>query len=239
MADYDKGAPRDPITVEDTLWADAKGSVGYDVGSNMGQSVAKMIDVFGTVLAFEPAQESYGVLTGDWGEHPRVQCHQVAVSDHDGELRLAIRQAPIMTGQLTAVDMPYHGEHMGEPGMANWGSEIAQRHLPCKTLDTLVAETGKVPDFVKVDTEGHEYQALCGATDLLRDHKPRWLIEFHTQDLHDKCVALLESHGYEVETVRHPHYPEGSHMYWQHGWLRAATPDSTWAQSEQVTGATA
>ena len=33
--------------------------------------------------------------------------------------------------------------------------------------------------------------------------------------------ALLESYGYHVDTIRHPHYPVGSTLWKSHGWLRA------------------
>lgn len=217
-----KGAPRDPAEVEERLWEDAKGAVGFDVGSNMGQSVGRMVGQFNLVIAYEPADESFQVLNQEWGQAPNVRCVQMALTDHTGELTTAVRLAPIQTGQLTAIDMPYRGEHSDAPGMANWGIEYARREVPCSTLDDQVEQLALKPDFIKIDTEGHEYQVLLGAQNTLREDKPRLLVEFHTADLHDKCVSLLESLGYVVETVRHPHYPPGTYMYDQHGWLRAA-----------------
>jgi len=225
IVDMNKGAPRDPLEVEEYLWKDAAGAVGIDVGANMGQSVDKMSRLFGLVVAFEPADESFQVLLADWKDNQSVMCEQLALTDHVGVLKTAVRMAPIMTGQLTAVDMPYRGEHPEAPAVANWGAEVAQRVVPCTTLDAELQRLFVKPDFVKIDTEGHEYQVLLGATRTLAEDRPRLLIEFHSADLHDKCVQLLEEAGYTVETVRHPHYPAGSYMYTMHGWLRAAVQD--------------
>lgn len=201
--------------------------MGWDVGANMGQSVARMLAAgFSTVIAFEPADESYQVLSDAYRSDARVKTFQLAISDHTGMLELAVRAAPIMTGQLTAVDMPYRGEHAGEQGVANWGGETGTRELECKTLDQLCLALG-MPQFVKVDTEGHEAQVLRGAKFLISVVRPRWMIEFHREDLHDECVSLLEAGGYAVETVRHPHYPPDSYMWHNHGWLRAAVEEAS------------
>ncbi len=218
----DRGAPEDPVEVEERLWEGADGDVGWDVGSNMGQSVGRMLARgFTEILAFEPALESYEVLLKDYGSNPAVRTFGMAISDHTGKLVVAERSAPIMTGQLTATDMPYRGEGQGSPGMANWGPDIGTRTVQCETLDVIAAQYG-IPDFIKVDTEGHEGQVLAGAEAVLADGSAGWLIEFHDDWLHDQCVAALQAAGYDPVTVRHPHYPEGSWMWSRHGWIKAA-----------------
>lgn len=220
----DRGAPEDPVEIEERQWAGATGEVAWDVGSNMGQSVGRMLDRgFSMILAFEPAQESYERLVQDYGHHTEVRTFCMAIGDEAGDLTLAVRSAPILTGQLTAMNMPYRGEGQGQPGMANWGPDVGQRVVPCETLDSILAQYGP-PDFVKVDVEGSEGRVLDGAATVL-ELGPRWLIEFHTGPLHDHCVSVLEDAGYTVETLRHPHYPEGTHMWTEHGWLRASMPE--------------
>lgn len=216
-------APMDPAEVAARLWDGVSGIVGWDVGANTGMSVARMTGLFNGVVAFEPAEESFTELRANYGGHPAVVIHQMAVSDHDGELTVAVRAAPIQTGQLVAVEMPYSGEHAGEACMANWGPETGRRQVPCRSIDSLTAEFTE-PDFIKVDTEGHELQVLSGARQLLCRRHTGWLVEFHRDDLLAGCTALLSQNGYQVEVIRHPHYPEGSHMWHHHGWLRAQAP---------------
>ena len=45
------------------------------------------------------------------------------------------------------------------------------------------------------------------------------LIEFHSAALRDQCEAVLHEAGYEVETVRPPDRPRGSHFWLGYGWL--------------------
>jgi FkbM family methyltransferase len=188
----------------------------------MGQSVSDMLLRFSSVRSFEPAQESFAVLAQVWAEEPGVTLYQEAVSDHDGVVVLSERQAPIASGQLVSQGMPYYGEDHGQ-NTANWGGVTGQREVMCHTLDTLVGKYG-MPSCIKVDTEGHELSVLQGATRTLSDPEhPSWLVEFHSKFLYAGCIDVLTTAGYELETVRHPHYSDTGpdSMYHHHGWIRA------------------
>lgn len=50
------------------------------------------------------------------------------------------------------------------------------------SLDTIVEEFNLAPDFVKIDIEGAEAEALNGARRLTLAHTPRYLVEMHSQD---------------------------------------------------------
>jgi FkbM family methyltransferase len=204
----------DPPEIHERLWAGFGGETGWDVGANCGQSIPVMSRLFRQVVSFEPCQESF-----DYARHhyPDAEIHQVAVSDHVGETELVLidgEQAE--TGQLVT---PGTSGMEWDPG--NWtGSSVRTRRVPCEMLDSLALKLGE-PDFVKVDTEGHELMVLLGGLGLLGSGRVSWLIEFHAGVLRDKCLELLKLNKYDVETVRHPHYAPGSPMYFQHGWLRA------------------
>jgi FkbM family methyltransferase len=68
--------------------------------------------------------------------------------------------------------------------------------VPGKSLDDLYAAT--TPDFIKMDIEGAEWDALQSASKLLARRATRWLIELH--DFGRKSPAavvdLMRSHGY-------------------------------------------
>lgn len=58
-----------------------------------------------------------------------------------------------------------------------------QRHsiqVKTRTLDAIVEEAGLVPDFVKMDIEGAEHEALLGARCLAKEHRPKFLVEMHS-----------------------------------------------------------
>jgi FkbM family methyltransferase len=214
-------APPDPPEINPALWRGWGGEVGWDVGANCGQSVPHIRALFNRMLCFEPAEESFEVLAKVYSNVDDIGIRNIAVSDHDGWLDLAIRTDSINTGQLVTVGMP--GER---PGCATgWGELHGTRRVPCRTVDSLAREYGR-PDFIKIDTEGHEYAVLRGAPSTLK-RGVGLLIEFHAPELLMACQNLLvEACRYEVEIVRHPHYPENSDMWHTHGWIRATPGDS-------------
>jgi FkbM family methyltransferase len=140
-----------------------------------------------------------------------------AISDVDADIELAALPDKIDTGQLVTP---------GTHGM-EWSPDVPEavaRTVTARTVDSLVLR-GEVapPDFMKIDVEGHEMRVLTGARQTIDAYLPAMLIEFHTPELHRQCRELLRAdYAYRVvETVRHPHYPPNSRMWFTHGWLRA------------------
>lgn len=212
-------APTDPPEVDAVLWKDWNGNVGWDIGSNVGQSIKHMVKAFKMVHAFEPNVDAFNMLQAcEYDLDYNVVLHQIAVSDHTGKAILAAIPKLMETGQLATP-----GTHGMEWDPKTGWDEIPHVTVKCKTVDDLSYDLG-IPDFIKVDTEGHEGHIVLGARHVLEYGRTDWLIEFHTPELRLQCMDDLVSADYHVETVRHPHYKEGSHMWYQHGWLRAKAP---------------
>ena len=212
-----RGAPDDPAEIQPQLWAGASGRLAFDVGANTGQSVERMLSAgFSEVYAFEPAIESYEVLVSRYATDGRVVCSQTALAEYEGKLNTAVMEHPIASGQLVHKRAD-HGAHV--PAGA-WGRVLGHRRVYCAPLDSYTDIAGQ-PDFVKIDTEGHEYQVLLGAPRTIAAGT-RFLIEFHDDTLHDGCAELLRDAGYHVQTVRHPAHPPGSYMHTRHGWIKAS-----------------
>jgi FkbM family methyltransferase len=232
----------DPPSVQPRLWHGWGGDVAFDIGANCGQSLPHLVECgFMRIFAFEPNPLSYEFAKTaaaefnsgapeTWGRGLReigkdgtravIDVMRVAVSDHTGTVRLAqlggVQQA---TGQLvTPGIMGMEWEPQG--GWGDDNEDIEYEMVSCATIDVLSDALGD-PDFIKVDTEGHEKAIVKGATETLRTCAPAWLIEFHSPGNMTFCRDLLLQFGYRVDVVRHPHYPPGSRMWSQHGWLRA------------------
>ncbi len=212
-------APRDPIEVDAKLWQGWSGDIGWDIGANVGQSVQHMVGAFKKVYAFEPNEDALSMLLACEFEERSVVVNALAVSDHNGTVKLAALPSLAETGQLATPGT--HGMEW-DPG-TEWDT-IPHVTVPCRTVDDLAFDLG-VPDFIKVDTEGHEGYILQGAQHIIKLARTYWLIEFHTPELHQECGERLEAAGYEIETVRHPHYSQDSHMWYQHGWIKCYAPE--------------
>jgi FkbM family methyltransferase len=207
------GAPTDPVEAASAIWAGLpRGGAGWDIGANKGQSIAQMYALCDTVTAFEPAAEALNALDAAWSPKPAwLEVWALAVSAHDGILTTAVREKSIAAGELTAVTV--------DSGLP-WGDQTGTRDVLCRSVDSLADELG-VPALIKVDTEGHEGQVLDGAQRVLARGRTAWVIEFHSAALHAQCTNRLAAAAYAVETIRHPHYPPGSALWHQHGWIRA------------------
>jgi hypothetical protein len=69
------------------------------------------------------------------------------------------------------------------------------------TIDKLAADYF-VPDFIKIDIEGGEYDALVGAEEVIARHKPAMIIETHSSELEAECADLLRESRYEIHIVK-------------------------------------
>jgi hypothetical protein len=68
------------------------------------------------------------------------------------------------------------------------------------TLDAVAARTF-IPDFIKMDIEWAELDALQGAQTILSTRKPGLIVETHSKELEDACIDLLRGHDYEPKIV--------------------------------------
>lgn len=222
-------APSDPPEIASRLWQGWQGYTAFYVGANMGQNLGELASRFHRIFCFEPNKRSFEILATVVAAYdgpvpsghvrPQFDIMNMAVSDKNGTLELAnlpgTRQEE--TGQFVTIG---HRGMEWDPG--NWGdsSKVERVTVSCMTLDSLSHSLGD-PDFITIDTEGHEFIILQGATTLLSTAKPGFLIEFHSPENYDSCRHLLSDYGYKVDTVRHPHYARHTPMWRQHGWLRA------------------
>ncbi len=207
-----KPAAIDPPEIWHRLWDGYEGAIGWDIGANCGQTVPIMLERFDQVIAFEPAEECWPYLQEFAGN---LTWLPIALSDRNDTIDLVELTDKIDTGQLVTANTCGMEWNPSQPG-----AQI--RQVIAHTVDLLVDDGAlHAPDFMKIDTEGHELKVLFGAKKVLAVTRPDLLIEFHSPELHSSCQTLLEQFDYPAETVRHPHYRPGTPMFFQHGWIRA------------------
>jgi FkbM family methyltransferase len=184
------------------------GAVCIDVGAAGGAHLlvmARRVGPTGRVLGFEPRPRSLRILrrtTRLAGVADRVELHQVALADHDGELPLRIPIVP------TRAHLP--GTTVDLDATAAF-AKLPHRRItvPTRRLDDVVREAGlSRVDVLKLDVEGAELPAIAGAADTLDRFRPLVLVE--ADDLHQArfdataqdVVDAVAAHGYAVHRYR-------------------------------------
>lgn len=135
-----------------------------DVGANKGQfaSEIRRCGYAGNIVSFEPLSDAHERLMqasrddGKWEVFPRC-----ALGDHDGEAEINIARNSLSSSILPMLE----SHRIAAPDSAYQGREIA----PLKTLDSVAMpylERFHAP-FLKIDTQGFEWQVLDGACDSL------------------------------------------------------------------------
>ncbi len=191
----------DPPVIWD-LFSEIAGDLCFDIGANGGMTAALLSPRFDKIVAYEPAVECVDALTR---LPANVEAVMAAVSDTDGEITLDVRDVTGKLGELTT------GNTM--PGA--WGEIPGHRYVRSVTIDSEAERVGD-PDFIKIDTEGHEAHVIRGGLATIARCSPRMLIEVHDKDAGDEILALL---GGRFSKATHPAYAAGSFLYENHYWL--------------------
>jgi FkbM family methyltransferase len=152
-----------------------------DVGANIGYYsliAARSVGNAGRVVAFEPYAPVRARLLRNIGlNQARIEVRTEAISDASG------------CGFLSP---PTSADNEGTAGLVENAAGAIE--IQRERLDDLLAES--VPDFVKVDVEGHEARVFAGMSGLLeREEAPTLMFESFRID---SDGAILEKFGYSI-----------------------------------------
>ena len=171
-----------------------------DVGANQGQFASEIRrgGYTGKIVSFEPLFEAHGKLLqasnedAKWDAYPRC-----ALGDHNGEVEINIAGNSDSSSILPMLD----SHRSAAPESAYQGKEI----VPIKTLDAVAGQylkDARAP-FLKIDTQGFEWQVLDGARDTL-PHIKGILVElslvplYEGQHLWQEVIGRLEAEGFTL-----------------------------------------
>lgn len=173
------------------------GGVLWDIGANVGTvslPIARRLRGV-RVDAFEASPQPSAAFRRHLALNPaladRIHLHEVAMTDHIGEVRFhpSNERHNSGVGSLTAMH----------------NTQATPIVVPATTGDALIAD-GRcaLPDLVKIDVEGWEHEVLRGMTTILEGHRPTLLFEHAIYRLrarglaHDANTRHLEDLGYSV-----------------------------------------
>jgi FkbM family methyltransferase len=157
-----------------------------DIGSNSGwfSVMAKAYNIKAIVHAFEPQPNIFQVLQKNNAVNGfDIYCHQVALSDEQGEFPFYNTGANTFTTENTN-----HGSLNKD-----WRPEKQHSILVrVDRLDQFLVERQILSvDLIKIDVETLEYEVLAGYGDYLSKHQPIIILEIQDRELGAKVASLF------------------------------------------------
>ena len=137
----------------------------FDIGANEGQ-FAKEIREYGyrgKIVSFEPLSSARKKLLALASVDPDWEVHdQSAIGDLDGEIKIHVAGNSVSSSVLPMLE--------SHSGAAVGSAYIDSERVPMARLDTIAARylTPNSNLFIKIDTQGFEWQVLEGARTALQ-----------------------------------------------------------------------
>lgn len=173
------------LTFLETMLAErSAGRTILDVGANIGNHALAFSGMAKRVIAFEPHPRTVQLLRLNTEHRPNVEIIALGASDRAGTVRAL--SSGVNLGAATITD------RAAGDGEISWSFDI-------RPLDSLEWQNWGDIAVVKIDVEGHEPEAIRGATALLTANRPIVLLEQNPDAIHDgtsDSLELLQTIGY-------------------------------------------
>jgi len=191
------------MTAEQKFWSglNLRDMTVYDVGAFQGLLTLFFASRAKAVICFEPNTQNHKRLTENLRLNgiKNVEVRKVGVGSRPETRRMV--GSPLMPGGASVDGKA--AEAFLRAGVRTVGEEIS-----IVTLDDEIRQARlPAPDFIKIDIEGWEIEALRGARNTLALHKPTLFLEMHGETIREKkrkvteIVAFLWENNYR--NIRH------------------------------------
>jgi len=160
------------------------GMIIFDVGANVGYYsllASLLTGKEGKVFSFEPLPENISYLKKhiELNNLKNVKVVKKAISNQVSTMRF----------------------NFGDNRSAGHVSIEGEIKIETTSLDEFIKDGNPLPDLIKMDIEGAEYDALIGAKELLKRKKPVIFLATHSSEIRVKCLKLLTAHGYIISAI--------------------------------------
>jgi len=160
-----------------------KGDTVFDIGANIGihtLTLSKAVGDGGSVIAFEPVKYLLKELSLNLhlNSTRNVKIVNVACGEIDKIAEMnVIKEGHFDSGNSSLVE----NENIISLNL----NKINKVKVQVIALDNFVYRHGLSIDFIKMDIEGYELFALKGMREIIKEQKPKMIIEYNLDRIHD------------------------------------------------------
>ncbi len=191
--------------MQDLLGSELRqGNCYYDLGAHTGffsLIAAREVGSSGAVLAVEANPQNARIVETNVARNKLAQITVLEAAIWSSSGRIVFEPNPDSTQGRISVD------NLPKPGSCC---------VSTVSIDELVyRDKRRVPDFIKMDVEGAEWDALQGARRVFSEAKPKLLCEIHHPEQMDQICGFLEGQDYRCEKWNpvDPHSPDYHQLY--------------------------
>jgi FkbM family methyltransferase len=141
------------------------GDTYIDIGANIGQHslfASRIVGESGKVIAFEPVYKIYSQFqrSVQLNSIQNIKIHNLACGEKEREMFIYMTES-----------------NMGGSSLV-FGSENREKEkIHVVTADSILKPEPTV-NFIKIDVEGYEYEAMLGLIETLETHHPKIMLEY-------------------------------------------------------------
>ena len=159
----------------------------FDIGANIGKWSIANLNNTGKIIAIEASPNTFKQLCYNTKNYNQIICLNFAVCDVVNEY---INFYESDTNTLSTINKEWLTSKN-----SRFYNYSKFKEIKCKTIkiDALIEIHG-IPELIKIDVEGGEFECLSSLTKKIKDICFEWASE--TNDITLKCIDYLKNLGY-------------------------------------------
>lgn len=155
-----------------------KGDLYFDIGANIGNRIAPMLEIGAKIVAVEPQLLCVKRLKSLFGDNIIIEHKGLGAKEEVRDFYIS-NQSVLSTFSTEQIEKTKNGRF----STSRWKKPIS---MPITTMDILIAKYGQ-PAFVKIDVEGFELEVLKGMSNPVK----MLSLEYTVPEMSDQLLDCL------------------------------------------------
>ncbi len=178
-----------------------EGQVVLDIGTHFGYYALlahHLVGQKGRVIGIEASPAIFKIVNKNIANRPELVVFNCAATSK--KETISFFEFPMLYSEYNTI-YPNQFEE------AAWLAENKPQKVTVNgnPMDDLMQELNVIPDFIKIDVEGAEYDVILGLQEIVQKNSPiiamEYLVNERSNQAHKKAINLLKSYGYQVHLI--------------------------------------